>query len=181
MRLILVLTRARRLKKPQPRFGPHDVPLRRSYLLLADGNALTTNMSLAFQVRLLVIGSSMSRSSGRRLAMERATSTRQTVAIPGDKERKREVRARQWQALPRELKLAIKRVRVNFGHAATPARASDVAVKACRLFRCPECARLQEPAIPRPSKLPVADEFNMPSLAWTCLKRKMPKTNLGPS
>ena len=80
-----------------------------------------------------------------------------------------ETRARQWQALPKELKLAIKRVHVNLGHAPTPAmlralriaRASDVAVKACRPFRCPDCPRLQEPKIPRPSKLPIADEFNV--------------------
>ena len=88
----------------------------------------------------------------------------------GDRGRRREEqRDRKWQALPRELKLAIKRVHVNLGHASMPAmlralriaRASETAVKACRLFRCPECPRLLEPKRPRPSKLPITDEFNV--------------------
>lgn len=82
------------------------------------------------------------------------------------KERDRE---RQWQALPRELKLAIRRIHCNLGHARLPdmlralrvSRASEVAIKACRLFRCKECPRLLEPKIPRPSKLPIVDEFGV--------------------
>ena len=175
MQLILASTQARRLKRPQPHAGPHDVPLRRSYLLLAGGDALSTdweawyNMSPASQVRPLV-----------------ARDRQLYVAIfgkevgdgegdPGDGDgedawkQREDARERQWQALPRELKLAIKRVHVNLGHAATPAmlralriaRASDVAIKACRLFRCPDCPRLKEPRIPRPSKLPIADVFNV--------------------
>ena len=40
-------------------------------------------------------------------------------------------------------------------------RASETAIKACRLFRCPDCPRLGEPKQPRPSKLPMVDEFNV--------------------
>ena len=40
-------------------------------------------------------------------------------------------------------------------------RASEVALKACRLFRCKECPRLLEPKHPRPSRLPQVGEFNV--------------------
>ena len=40
-------------------------------------------------------------------------------------------------------------------------RASEAAIRACRLFRCPECPRLAEPKLPRPSKLPTVDEFGV--------------------
>ncbi len=78
-------------------------------------------------------------------------------------------RAAKWNALPRELKLAISRIHQNLGHARVPdmlralriSRASETAIKACRLFRCKECPRLLEPKIPRPSKLPQVDEFNV--------------------
>ena len=70
-------------------------------------------------------------------------------------------------SLPRELKLAIKRVHENLGHASQAAmlralriaKASETAVKACRLFRCPACPRLLEPKHPRPSKLPFVNEI----------------------
>ena len=42
-----------------------------------------------------------------------------------------------------------------------PSKASETAIKACRLFRCPDCPRLREPKKPRPSKLPLTDEFNV--------------------
>ena len=38
---------------------------------------------------------------------------------------------------------------------------SEVALKACRLFRCPTCPRLLEPKLPRPSKLARVAEFNV--------------------
>ena len=83
--------------------------------------------------------------------------------------REREVwRAQKWQSLPRELKLAIRRVHVNLRHAPVPqmlramrvSRASEVAIRATRLFRCPDCPRVQQPKHPRPSKLPLTEEFN---------------------
>eukprot|EP00439_Symbiodinium_sp_Y106_P022669 s217_g2.t2 len=82
---------------------------------------------------------------------------------------KEQARERQWNNLPREMKLAIKRVHVNLGHASTASmlralrisRASEVALKACRLFRCPDCAHMSAPKEPRPSKLPMTDEFNV--------------------
>ena len=57
----------------------------------------------------------------------------------------------------------------NLGHARLPdmlralriSKASEVALKACRLFRCSSCPRLLEPKIPRPSRLPQVDEFNV--------------------
>ena len=39
--------------------------------------------------------------------------------------------------------------------------ASEAAIRATRLFRCPECPRLAEPKLPRPSKLPTVDEFGV--------------------
>ena len=61
-------------------------------------------------------------------------------------------RQRKWTALPRELKLAVKRIHVNLGHASVPAmlralritKASDTAIKAVRLFRCEDSPRLHE-------------------------------------
>ncbi|CAE7814668.1 GIP [Symbiodinium sp. CCMP2456] len=169
--LILCSTSARRLKKPQPHAGPHEVPLRKSFVLLGGGTALTTDweqwysMSPSAQIRPIV-------ARGRRLYV--AVFGKEVGEAEGEPEpdrlqQKEQARDRQWQALPRELKLAIKRVHENLGHAGQPAmlralriaRASETAIKACRLFRCPECPRLAEPKHPRPSKLPVASEFNV--------------------
>ena len=169
--LNLSSTSARRLKKPQPHAGPHDVPLRRSYLLLDDGTVLTTDweawgtMSPASQVRPLV-------APQRRLYLVlfgKEVGEDDAGDEPDQLQQREEARERKWQALPRELKLAIKRVRENLGHASQPALlralrialASEVAIKAARLFRCPECPRLREPRRPRPSKLPIANEFNI--------------------
>ena len=84
-------------------------------------------------------------------------------------EPKEEDASSRWQRVPRELRLAIRRVHVNLGHARLPdmlralriSRASEAAIRACRLFRCPECPRLAEPKLPRPSKLPTVDEFGV--------------------
>ena len=175
VRLILASMSARRLKKPQPHLGPAEVPLRKSYVLLSGHEALSTdfeqwfNLSPAAQVRPLI-------AQGRLLYVAIFATELGSGALeedPGEDgargARLDERRAQKWQALPRELKLAIKRVHVNLGHASMPtmlramriAKASEVAIKACRLFRCPECPRLQEPRRPRPSKLPLTDEFNI--------------------
>ena len=169
--LILASRTARRMKKPQPHAGPQEVPLRRSYLLLGSGQALSTQweewhrMAAAAQIRPLV-------------AKDRALylvlyGSELGGAVPLELDerlaRKEQERDRQWQALPRDLKMAIRKIHVNLGHADTRSmlralrvsRASEVAIKACRLFRCAECPRLQEPRIPRPSKLPFVDEFNV--------------------
>lgn len=78
-------------------------------------------------------------------------------------------RVRKWNALPGELKLALQRIHTNLGHARLPdmlralriSKASEVALRACRWFRCPTCPHLLEPKIPRPSKLAQIDEFNV--------------------
>ena len=164
VRLILASMSARRLKKPQPHLGPADVPLRKSYILLSGHEALSTgfgqwfNLSPAAQVRPLI-------AQGRLLYVAVFATELGASALepdPGDD-------GARGDRLPRELKLAIKRVHVNLGHASMPtmlramriAKASEVAIKACRLFRCPEWSRLQEPRRPRPSKLPITDEFNV--------------------
>ena len=172
VKLILCSAAARRMKKPQPYFGPHEVPLRKSFLLLGNGQALTTdwetwaNQSPAAQVRplvaadrqlyLVLYGTEIGEEAGEDGAIDKF-------------QVKEEGRLRQWQALPRELKLAVKRIHVNLGHASTQSmlralrvsKASEVAIKAVRLFRCPECPRMAEPREPRPSKLPMTDEFNV--------------------
>ena len=86
-----------------------------------------------------------------------------------DGKRLEEDRERKWQALPRELKLAVKRIHVNLGHANIPtmlralrvSKASEAALRAVRLFRCMDCPRIQNPKEPRPSKMPITDEFNV--------------------
>ena len=94
----------------------------------------------------------------------------QELAGDYDQVAAREVeRSRKWDVLPRELKMAIRRIHLNLGHASLPdmmralriSRASETALKACKLFKCPECPRLLEPKAPRPSKLPIVDEFNV--------------------
>ena len=172
--LILCSLTARRMKKPQPHAGPIEVPLRKSFLLLNGNEVLTTDwedwnsMAPSAQVRPLV-------AQGRILYVvlygkEIGEGGQPIEAGPGERQQVAEAsRQRKWQALPRELKLAIRRVHVNLGHAPQAAmlralrisRASETAIKACRLFRCPDCPRLTEPRLPRPSKLPVADEFNV--------------------
>ena len=172
VKLILCSSTARRMKKPQPHFGPHEVPLRKSFLLLGDDQVLTTewehwsNQSPSSQVRPLV-------AANRRLYLvlygtelgeakdEEEAADRFLV--------KEESRERQWQALPRELKLAVRRIHVNLGHAPTASmlralrvsRASEVAIKAARLFRCPDCPRMAEPREPRPSKLPMTEQVGL--------------------
>ena len=171
VKLVLCSTSARRMKKPQPHFGPLEVPLRKSYLLLDNNTALTTdfeawgNLAPAAQVRPLV-------AQGRRIYVV-VYGTELGEAEDEEAEDRWQIkeasRERQWVALPRELKLAIRRIHVNLGHANTKAmlrslriaRASESAIKACRLFRCKECPRMHEPREPRPSKLPTIDEFNI--------------------
>ena len=171
VRLILCSASARRMKKPQPHSTAAEVPLRKSFLLLEDNQVLVTDweawstMAAASQVRPLV-------APQRKLSLVLYGTELGNVAQHDDDDRWRareRDRDRQWQALPRELKLAIRRIHVNLGHATVPAtmralrisRASEVALKACRLFRCPDCPRLQEPKEARPSKLPTAEEFNV--------------------
>ena len=173
VQLILVSMNARRMKKPQPHASPADVPLRRSYLLLEQDKVLSTSweewpkLSPAAQIRPLA-------QKGRRLYVVlygKFLGEAEDVAMDEDErmQRKEEERDRQWQALPRELKQAIKRIHVNLGHANRPAmlralrisKASETAIKACRLFKCIDCPKLDKPRQARPSKLPMTDEFNV--------------------
>ncbi|CAE7547722.1 GIP [Symbiodinium pilosum] len=140
--LILCSLTARRMKKPQPLASPLDVPLRKSFLLLNGNEVLTTDfeewrsMAPAAQVRPLWRKAVCSTSS--------STGGDESAAV------------------------ATHRVHVNLEHTPTAAllralrvsRASETALKAARLFRCPDCLRMNEKA-PRPSKLPMADEFNV--------------------
>ena len=173
VKLILCSLHARRMKKPQPHGGPAELPIRKSFILLEDNTALTTDyeewaqMAPSSQVRPLP-------STSRQVYMViyGQTNEGQPEREEPDADRlleKEQERDRKWVALPRELKLAIKRVHVNLGHADTvanlkalrPSKASVTALKACRLFRCPDCPRMKEPHLPRPSKLPIAEEFNV--------------------
>ena len=89
--------------------------------------------------------------------------------MPPTEEDENAEREAQWQRAPRELRLALRRVHVNLGHARLPdmmralrfSRASEAAIRACKFFRCAEWPRLMEPKTPRPSKLPVVDEFGV--------------------
>ena len=82
---------------------------------------------------------------------------------------KEEGKSGKWQALPRELRLALRRIHVNLRRARLPgmldalriSRASEVVLKACRFYRCKGCPRLLKPKHPRPSRLPLGDEFNV--------------------
>ena len=172
VQLILISSKAVRMRKPQPFAGPAEVPMRRSYLLLQSGKVLATSwedwckMAPSSQVRPLVAKSrklyvvAFGRPLGEGLLEEKDD---RFVA-------KEEERQRKWQVLPRELKLAIKRIHCNLGHASVPAmlralrmsKASETAIKAVRLFRCDECPRLHEhPKEARPSKLPMVHDFNV--------------------
>ena len=149
IKLILCSTSARRMKKPQPHMGPADVPIRKSFLLLADDKVLTTdwemwaNQAPSSQVRPLM-------AQQRRLYVVTYGTEVGEALEEHDRDPWRvheEARLRQWQALPRELKLAVKRLHTNLGHADNKSmlralritKASEVALKAVKLFRCPEC------------------------------------------
>ena len=123
IKLILCSTSARRMKKPQPYFGPIEVPIRRSYLLLDDSTALTTdyevwsNMAPAAQIRPLT-------ARGRLLYVVVFGAELGEVEEGEEDDRwqaREAARERQWNALPRELKLAVRRIHVNLGHANTKA------------------------------------------------------------
>ena len=175
LRLILSSVDARRLRKPQPHAQAAEVPLRKTLLLMSSGDILPTGWEDWQQT---APGSQMRPlpRQPRRLcitlfgAQIGADEVEDGDGEPTDPLRHREEeRLRKWNALPRELKLAIQRIHTNLGHARLPdmlralriSKASEVALKACRLFRCSSCPRLLEPKIPRPSRLPQVDEFNV--------------------
>ena len=177
VRLILASVDARRMKKPQPHVQPAEVPLRKTLLYMASKDILSTswedwqqlapssqlrpfpNQSRVFCITLFGA-----------LVGEDEVEPGDGAGRPSDPLKHKEAeRERKWQALPRELKLALQRIHVNLGHARLPdmlralrvSKASEIALRACRLFRCKECPRLLEPKIPRPSRLPHVDEFNV--------------------
>ena len=172
VKLILASTRANRMQKPQPFSGPSEVPLRRSYLLLQGDKVLSTSweewsrMSPSSQIRPLI-----AKSRQIYVAVFGCPLGEDLVEEQDDRFAAKEAeRLRKWQVLPRELKLAIKRIHVNLGHANVSAmlralrtsRASETAIKAVRLFRCEDCPRMQEhPKEPRPAKLPQVHDFNV--------------------
>ena len=171
--LILASRQAKKLRKPQPHGSPAEMPLRKSNLLLKNGQCLSTSWEEWLQL-------SPSTQTRPLVAAEREVCVILFGKILGDENvvedggdsralEKEKEREQKWQSLPRELKLAIRRVHVNLGHAPIPqmlralrvSRASEVAIRACRLFRCVECPRVQAPKQPRPSKLPLTEEFNV--------------------
>lgn len=169
--LILAALQARKLRKPQPFLSPAEAPLKKSDLLLASGSCLSTSwedwhqLSPAAQGRPLV-------ANERKVCVILFGKPLGEITPEMDDPRmtqKEFLRQQKWDSLPRELKLAIRRVHVNLGHATTAqmlkamriSRASEVAIRAVRLFQCPDCPRAQAPRPPRPSKLPLAEEFNV--------------------
>eukprot|EP00435_Cladocopium_sp_Y103_P025818 s3297_g6.t1 len=173
--LLLASLKAKKVRKPQPHSSPLEVPLRKSFLLLQGDKCLTTSweewhqLSPSSQMRPLV-------AEGRQLcviAYGKALGEAQDEAVAEEEDSRKDAkelaRETKWNSLPRELKLALRRVHVNLGHATTAqmlramrlSRASEVAIRACRLFRCPDCPRIQQPKKPRPSKLPLTEEFNV--------------------
>ena len=173
--LILISTTARKMRKPQPFAGPSEVPLRRSVLLLKDGKILQTSweewsrMSPASQTRPLVAKDRLlyvvlfGKELGATTVVREEQDDDRWAAREAERERK-------WQALPRELKLAVKRIHVNLGHATTAtmlrslriSKASTTALKAVQLFRCTDCPRMMDqPKEPRPSKVPLVHDFNV--------------------
>ncbi|CAK0792797.1 unnamed protein product [Prorocentrum cordatum] len=82
---------------------------------------------------------------------------------------KETMRKQRWDQLPRDLKVAIRRLHENLGHAPKIemlralriSRASEAAIKACRLFSCEHCERTRRPLLAKPSKLPSVDEINV--------------------
>ena len=178
VRLILAFRNARRMRKPQPFLDESEAPLRKTFLLMENGDILTTgwedwrNLSRASQLRPLP---AQARKMCLILFGQEVGEDEQIHDEDGEEEKvdqvqkKEEERERKWNNLPRELKLAIARVHQNLGHARTEdmlralriSRASETAIKACRLFKCKECPRVIPPKIPRPSKLPIVDEFGV--------------------
>ena len=171
VKVILGSLNARRLRKPQPLLSPVEAPLRKSCLLLRNGTCLTTDWEDWHQLT--------PSSQTRPLVSQREVCIilyGKPVGEVEDEEagdprfdEREQLRKQKWDSLPRELKLALRRIHVNLGHASTAqmlramriSRASEVAIRACRLFRCPDCPRIQLPKQPRPAKLPLTEEFNI--------------------
>ena len=165
--LILVSRVARRMKKPQPWLGPLEAPLRNAILLMDNDDVITTGWEewtkqpVSSQIRALP-------TRPRQLAVMLFGKDAH-ASPPAEEPEPQEAADAKWNRVPRELRLALRRVHVNLGHARLPdmlrclriSRASEAAIRACKLFRCKECPRLLEPKIPRPSKLPVVDEFGI--------------------
>lgn len=83
-------------------------------------------------------------------------------------------RERKWQALPRELKLAIKRIHVNLGHANT-----QTLLRALRISRASETATLADCSDAKIRNHACPDLASCPRWtssmyrsAWTCCKRR---------
>lgn len=177
IRLILASKDARRLRKPQPHAQPGDVPLRKTVLWMSNQDILSTGwedwQQLAPSSQLRPLPNQPRKFCivlfGCQIGADEFSEAEAQADPPDPLRHKEEERQRKWQALPRELKLALQRIHINLGHARLPdmlralrvSRASEVALKACRLFRCKECPRLLEPKHPRPSRLPQVGEFNV--------------------
>lgn len=170
--LIFGALNAKKLRKPQPLGSPVEAPLRKALLLLQNGHCLTTSweewrqQAPSSQTRPLVAENRevCVLLYGRPIGDEEEEEPGDARTLLREQEREQK-----WQSLPRELKLALRRTHVNLGHATVPqmlramrvSRASEVAIRACRLFRCKDCPRIQLPKHPRPSKLPLTEEFNV--------------------
>ena len=173
VKLILISKGARRMKKPQPHASAAEVPYRNSFIIQENEVVISTGweewrkLSPASQVKLLP-----SVKFSHLITLFGDLRGGSAANVPADRdtaEARDMIRQRQWDALPRELKMAIRRVHENLGHARKPdmlralriSRASAQAIRAARLFKCSQCPRLEQPKIPRPSRLPQIDEFNV--------------------
>ena len=178
--LLLASLKGRKLRKPQPHYSPLEVPLRKSFLLLQCDKSLTTSWKSGISFPHLPVEAFGGR---RQTALYGKAAPDEDVAEEEDARRdtKEVASETKWNSLPGELKLALRRVHVNLGHETTArmlgamrlSRASVVAIRARRLFRCPDCPRIQQPKKPGPSKLLLTEE-SMWRLVWTCCMKRMP-------
>ena len=166
VKLILVSRLARRMKKPQPHAGPMEAPLRKALVLMDNDEVISSGWEEWHKLA----PTQQNRFLPSRPKQLTVMMFGQDVNAPSEvvEAEVDDVKAK-WERVPRELRLALRRVHVNLGHARLPdmlralriSRASEAAIRACKLFRCAECPRLAEPKLPRPSKLPTVDEFGV--------------------
>ena len=166
LKLILVSRLARRMKRPQPHAGPMEAPLRKALILMDNDEVISSGWEEWHKLAPTQQNRALPSRPRQLTVMMFGQDINTPAAEPQPEDES--VKAK-WERVPRELRLAIRRVHVNLGHARLPdmlralriSRASEAAIRATRLFRCPECPRLAEPKLPRPSKLPTVDEFGV--------------------
>ena len=138
--MILFSDDARRMKKPQPFASAAEIPMRKAIVLMADGDVLAAGWedwqqtSPTSQIRPLPNRprSCVVTLFGNQLEEEEI----EVQELAGDQDRSaiREAeRKRKWDSLPKELKMAIRRIHQNLGHCS-----SAQMLKALRISRASE-------------------------------------------